>query len=65
MSDFSLKSRVIGLSEFFGPRRKAVLHSEGFVWVPVLGSFDKLSEVGVLSYLFNFWFKCFVMFRLV
>ena len=51
-SDFSLRSRAIGLSDFFGPKSKAVLCSEGFAWVPVLGSFDKLHEVGVLSYLF-------------
>ena len=52
MCDFSLRSRAIGPSDFFGPRRKAVLRSEGFAWVPVLGSFNKLREVGVLSYLF-------------
>ena len=28
-----------------------VLRSEGFAWAPVSGSFDKLREVGVLSYL--------------
>ena len=37
-----------------------VLRSEGFTWVPVLGSFDKLCEVGVLSYLSCTLFKCFV-----
>ena len=52
MSNFSLRSRAIGLSDFFGPRSKAVLSSEGFVWVPVLGSLRKLRNVGVLSYLF-------------
>ena len=51
-SHFSLELWPIGPSDFFGPRRKAVLRSEGYVWVPVLGSFDKLREVGVLSYLF-------------
>ena len=49
-SDFSLRSRAIGLLDFVGPRRKVVLRSKGFSWVPVLGSFDKLREVGVLSY---------------
>ena len=39
------------LSEFVRTRRKAVLRSEGFTWVPVLRSFNKLREVGVLSYL--------------
>ena len=52
VSDFSLRSRAIGPSDFVGPRRKMVLRSEGFAWVSVLGSFDKLREVGVLSYLF-------------
>ena len=65
MSNFSLRSRVIGPSDFFGPRSKAILCSEGFVWVPVLGSFDKLREVGVLSYLFYLFFKCFVILVLV
>ena len=51
VSNFSLRSRAIGPSDSFGPRSKAVLRSEGFAWVPVLGSFDKLREVGVLSYL--------------
>ena len=60
MSDFSLKSRAIGLSDFFMPRSKAVLRSEDFAWVPVLRSFDKLHEVGVLSYLSYTLFKCFV-----
>ena len=52
VSDFSLRSRAIGQSDFFGSGSKAVLCSEGFAWVPVLRSFDKLREVGVLSYLF-------------
>ena len=60
MCDFSLRSRAIGPSDFFGPRSKAILHSEGFTWVPVLGNFDKLHEVEVLSYLSYTLFKCFV-----
>ena len=60
MSDFSLKSRVIGPSDFFGQRNKAILRSEGFAWVQVLRSFEKLRDVGVLSYLFYPLFKCFV-----
>ena len=39
-------------SDRFGPRSEVVLRGEGNAWVPVLGSFDKLREVGVLSYLF-------------
>ena len=34
------------------------------MWAPVLGSFDNLREVGVLSYLFYTFFKCFMTFRL-
>ena len=60
MCDFSLRSRAIGPSDFVGSRSKAVLRSEGFSWVPILGSFDKLREVGVLSYLSYTLFKCFV-----
>ena len=37
-----------------------VLHNEDYAWAPVLGVFDKLREVGVLSYLVYFRFKCFV-----
>ena len=49
---FSLDFRSIRLSVFDGARRKVVLRSEANAWAPVLGSFDKLREVGVLSYLF-------------
>ena len=59
-SKFSLRSRAIGPSNFFGARMKVVLPGEDNAWTPVLGSFDKLHEVGVLSYLFYSWFKCFV-----
>ena len=58
--DFSIRSRAIGSSDFVGTRRKAVLRSEGFAWVPVIRSFDKLREVGVLSYLSYTLYKCFV-----
>ena len=58
--NFSLGFQTIGLSDFFGPRSKVVLCREGFTWVLVLGVFDKLREVGVLSYLFYSLFKCFV-----
>ena len=37
-----------------------VLHGNAYAWTPVLGSFNKLCEVGVLSYLVYFRFKCFV-----
>ena len=47
---------VLGLqairpSEFFGAGKKVALRGEAYEWAPVLWSFDKLREVGVLSYL--------------
>ena len=58
--NFSLRSRAIGPSNFDEARRKAVLRGEDNALTPVLGVFDKLREVGVSSYLFYSWFKCFV-----
>ena len=49
--DFSLKSWAIRQSAVFGTRRKTALCGEGFSWVPDLGSFLKLREVGVSPYL--------------
>ena len=49
--NFSLEIRAIRPSAVFGARRKAVLRGEGFAWVPDLGSFLKLLEVGVSPYL--------------
>ena len=57
---FSLDFRSIGLSIFDGARRKVVLRGEGNTWGPVSWSFDKLREVGALSYLSYTLFKCFV-----
>ena len=59
-STFSLGFRPIGSLDFFVPRSKVVLHSEGYAWAPISGSFDKLRVVGVLSYLIYPLFKCFV-----
>ena len=59
--NFSLGLRAIGPSDFFGPRSKVVLRIEDYTWAPVSGSFNKLREVGVLSYLLYLLFKCFVM----
>ena len=42
-----------------------VLHIKDYTWAPVSRVFDKLREVGVLSYLFYPLFKCFVMLVLV
>ena len=47
------------------PRRKAALHEEAYAWTPVLGSFVKLREVGVSSYLgFTLCLSVFTMFEL-
>ena len=50
--DFSLRFWEIGLSDSFGARRKVALRSEAYAWAPILRSFDKIREVGALSYLF-------------
>ena len=60
MRAFSLRSRLIRPSDFFRSRRKVVLRGEGNAWAPVSGVFDKLREVGVLSYLSYTLFKYFV-----
>ena len=51
MCDFSLSFCAIRLSAVFGTRRRTALRGEGFAWVPDLGSFFKLREVGVSPYL--------------
>ena len=51
MCAFSLDLRVIRPSEFVGTRRKVALRGEAYAWALVLRVFDKLSEVGDLSYL--------------
>ena len=47
----SLGLRAIRPSEFAGTRTKDALRIEAYAWASVLGVFDKLQEVGVLSYL--------------
>ena len=42
-----------------------VLRIENYTWAPVSGVFDKLREVGVLSYLSYTLFTCFVMLKLI
>ena len=59
-STFSLDFCTIEPSDFFGARRKVVLCGEGNAWAPVSWSFNKIREVGVLSYFFYLLFKCFV-----
>ena len=51
MSSFSLEIRAIRPLAVFGTRRRTALRREGFAWVPDLGSFLKLREVGVSPYL--------------
>ena len=51
VSDFSLDLRQIRSSAVFETRSRIALHGEGFAWVPDLGSFLKLREVGVSPYL--------------
>ena len=66
VSDFSLDLRQIRPSTVFGSRRETALHGEGFAWVPDLGSFLKLLEVGVSPYLgFILRLSTMLMFRLV
>ena len=54
-SCFYLEIREIRPSTAFGTRRKATLRRKGFAWVPDLGSFLKLLEVGVSPYLVLFF----------
>ena len=51
VSDFSLDLRQIRPSAVFGTRGRTTLRRGGFAWVPDLGSFLKLREVGVSPYL--------------
>ena len=65
VSSFSLKYRAIRPSVVFGTRREAALLEEGFSWVPDLGSFLKLREIGVSPYLgFTLRLSVFTMFEL-
>ena len=51
--------------EFVGTRRKVALCIETYAWAPVLGVFDKLREVEVLSYLgFTLCLSVFMMLEL-
>ena len=57
---FFLRSTKIGSQVFVRDEGKVDLRDESYVWTPKSWSFDKLREVGVLSYLFYPLFKCFV-----
>ena len=49
--NFSLKYRAIRQSTVFGTKGRTALRGEGFAWVPDLGGFLKLRDVGVSPYL--------------
>ena len=51
---------AFGRSKFDSSRTKVGARSAIYVWTPKSLSFDKLHEVGVLSYLSYTLFKCFV-----
>ena len=51
---FCLDLYAIQPSATFGTRERTALRGEGFAWVPDLGSFFKLLEVGVSPYLVLF-----------
>ena len=53
-NSFSLDLYAIQPSAAFGIRGRIALRGEGFAWVPDLGSFFKLLEVGVSPYLVLF-----------
>ena len=48
---FFLKSTKIGSQVFIGTEGKVDLRDKSYAWTPKSWSFDKLREVGVLSYL--------------
>ena len=48
---FFLRSMKIGPQVFVGTEGKVDLRDESYAWIPKSWSFDKLREVGVLSYL--------------
>ena len=50
-TSFSLGYLAIRPSAVFGTRNKTALCGEGFAWVPDLGSFFKLLELGISPYL--------------
>ena len=51
VSNFSLGLRTFRSSKFVRNRRKVALRDEAYAWTPVSGVFEKLREVGDLSYL--------------
>ena len=50
-SCFFLRSTKIESHVFIGTEGKVDLRDESYVWTPKSWSFDKIREVGVLSYL--------------
>ena len=65
MSSFSLSFCAIRPLAVFETRRRIALRRKGFAWVPDLGSFFKLQEVGVSPYLgFILCLRAMLMFEL-
>ena len=60
MSTFSLNFLVIEPSNSGDARSKVAPHGKGYLWAPVLWSFDKLRKIRVFSYLVYFRFKSLV-----
>ena len=57
---FFFRFTKIGPSDFVGDEGKIDLCDKSYTWIPKSWSLNKLYEVGVLSYLFYSFFKCFV-----
>ena len=51
LSCFFLRCTKIGPQVFVGTEGKVDLRDKSYAWIPKSWSFDKLREVGVLSYL--------------
>ena len=51
VSNFSLDFPVIGPLVSGKTRSEVAPHDKSYAWAPVLGSFDKLRDIGVFSYL--------------
>ena len=58
--NLSLDFSAIGPSVSDEAKSKVALRGKGYAWAPVLGSFDKIREIRVVSYLVYFRFKNFV-----
>ena len=65
-TSFSLDYRAIRPSAVVGTRREVAIRGETYAWAPNLRSFDKLREIGDLSYLgFILYLSVFTIFELI